>query len=122
MLQKHPKCFLFQNSLQKYLKSQKERFRAIFDKINSNSGLNDPLKVVHFSPHQVSREKTEYMRCDFGGNEIGHNDEEVRIDDQILQPKVSFRYLGSMFHKSGKIDDDVTHRIRAGWAKWRASS
>jgi hypothetical protein len=52
MLQKRPKCLLFQNSLPKYLKSQKERFRAIFDQINSIPGLNDPLKVVHFLPHQ----------------------------------------------------------------------
>ena len=52
MLQKRPKCFLFQISLQNYLKWQKERFRAIFDQINSNPGLNDHLKVVHFSPHQ----------------------------------------------------------------------
>jgi hypothetical protein len=51
MLQKRPNCFLFQISLPKYLKSQKERFRAIFDQINSIPGLNDPLKVVHFSPH-----------------------------------------------------------------------
>jgi hypothetical protein len=57
MLQKRPKCFLFQNSLQKYLKSQKERFRAIFDQINSIPGLNDPLKVVHFSPHHTSNRK-----------------------------------------------------------------
>lgn len=62
------------------------------------------------------------MRCDFGSYEIGRNEEEVRIGDQILQPKESFRYLGSVIHKSGRIDDDVTHRIRAGWAKWRASS
>jgi hypothetical protein len=53
MLQKRPKWLLFQNSLSKYLKSQKERFRAIFDQINSIPGLNDPLKVVHFSPYQV---------------------------------------------------------------------
>lgn len=53
MLQKRSKCFLFQISLQKYLKWQKERFRAIIDRIISNSGLNDPLKVVHFSPHHL---------------------------------------------------------------------
>ena len=52
MLQKRPKWLLFQNSLSKHLKSQKERFRAIFDQIKSDSGLNDPLKTDHFSPHQ----------------------------------------------------------------------
>lgn len=66
----------------------------------------------------VSREKTKYMRCDFGSNEIGHNEEmEVCTDDLILQPKESFKYLVSVIHKSGRIDDDVIHRIRAGWAK-----
>ena len=53
MLQKRPKWLLFQNSLSKYLKSQKERFRAIFDQINSDSGLNDPLKTDHFSPYHI---------------------------------------------------------------------
>lgn len=71
---------------------------------------------------RVSKKKTEYMRCYFGSYEIGHIEEEVRAGDQILQPKESFRYLGSVIHKSGRVNDDVTHRIRAGWAKWRASS
>ncbi|GJX12542.1 aminopeptidase M1 [Tanacetum coccineum] len=39
---------------------------------------------------------------------------------QILQPKESFRYLGSVIHRSGRVDDDVAHRIRAGWVKWKA--
>ncbi|GKE05542.1 hypothetical protein Tco_1397560 [Tanacetum coccineum] len=47
---------------------------------------------------------------------------DIRIGDQILQPKESFRYLGSVLHRSGRIDDDVAHRIRAGWMKWRAAS
>nr|GEU92806.1 polyprotein, putative [Tanacetum cinerariifolium] len=34
----------------------------------------------------------------------------------------SFRYLGSVLHRSGRIVDDVAHRIRAGWMKWRAAS
>nr|GEX86859.1 hypothetical protein [Tanacetum cinerariifolium] len=40
---------------------------------------------------------------------------DIRIRDQILQPKESFRYLGSVLHRSGRIVDDVAHRIRAGW-------
>ncbi|GJV66215.1 hypothetical protein Tco_1477043 [Tanacetum coccineum] len=36
--------------------------------------------------------------------------------------KESFRYLGSVIHKSGRIDDDVIHRIGAGWGRWRAAS
>nr|GEW71481.1 hypothetical protein [Tanacetum cinerariifolium] len=41
---------------------------------------------------------------------------------RILQPNESFRYLGSVIHRSGKINDDVTHRIRTGWVRWRAAS
>nr|GEZ08626.1 hypothetical protein [Tanacetum cinerariifolium] len=71
----------------------------------------------------VSREKTEYLRCDFGIGEIAHNEEvDLRIGDKILQPKESFRYLGSMLHKSGRIDEDVANRIKAAWMKWRAAT
>ncbi|GKE31889.1 hypothetical protein Tco_1451211 [Tanacetum coccineum] len=30
----------------------------------------------------------------------------IRIDDQILQPKESFEYLGYVIHKFGRIEDD----------------
>jgi hypothetical protein len=33
--------------------------------------------------------------------------------------KDTFRYFGSMLQSEGKIDEDVSHRIRAGWIKWR---
>ncbi|GJU68269.1 retrovirus-related pol polyprotein LINE-1 [Tanacetum coccineum] len=36
---------------------------------------------------------------------------------RILQPKGSFRYLGSMMHKSKRIDEDIAHRIKAAWLK-----
>ncbi|XP_071687880.1 uncharacterized protein [Rutidosis leptorrhynchoides] len=70
---------------------------------------------------QISRQKTEYLRCDFDRN----NDEQddgvnICIGEQVLHPKTFFRYLGSMLHKSGRIDEDVSHRIKVGWMKWRA--
>ncbi|GJW69835.1 retrovirus-related pol polyprotein LINE-1 [Tanacetum coccineum] len=43
-------------------------------------------------------------------------------DLRILQPKESFRYLRSMLHKFGRIDEDVAHRIKAAWLKWRAAT
>ncbi|GJY43721.1 retrovirus-related pol polyprotein LINE-1 [Tanacetum coccineum] len=50
--------------------------------------------------------------------EIAHNEEvDICIGDNILQPKESFRYLGSMLHKSGRIDEDVSNRIKAAWMK-----
>ncbi|GKB67127.1 ataxia telangiectasia mutated family protein, partial [Tanacetum coccineum] len=55
--------------------------------------------------------------------EIAHNKEvDIRIGDKILQHKESFRYLGSMLHKSRRIDKDVANRIKAVWMKWRAAT
>ncbi|GJR37011.1 retrovirus-related pol polyprotein LINE-1 [Tanacetum coccineum] len=71
---------------------------------------------------RVSREKTEYLRYNFGRYEVVHQEVDVRIGDRILQPKESFRYLRSVIHRSGRIDEDVAHRIGVGWMKWRAAS
>ncbi|GKE23314.1 ataxia telangiectasia mutated family protein [Tanacetum coccineum] len=90
-------------------------------------GLNGRLEqwreMLENKGLRVNREKTEYMRCDFNRNENDQNEEAViRIGEHILEPKESFRYLGSVIHKSGRIEDDVTHRIQAGWLKWRAAT
>ncbi|GJU86974.1 hypothetical protein Tco_1294520 [Tanacetum coccineum] len=69
--------------------------------------LEDWRKALEDNGQRVSREKTEYLRCDFGNGEITHNEEvDVCIGDKILQPKESFRYLGSMLHKFGRIEED----------------
>ncbi|GJR06286.1 retrovirus-related pol polyprotein LINE-1 [Tanacetum coccineum] len=88
----------------------------------STEGLNNRLEnwreALEENGLRVSREKTEYLRCDFGNGEIAHNEEvDVCIGDKILQPKESFRYLGSMIYKSGRIDEDVSYRIKASWLK-----
>nr|GEX92908.1 retrovirus-related Pol polyprotein LINE-1 [Tanacetum cinerariifolium] len=92
----------------------------------SAEGLNNKVeslrKALEDNGLRVSREKTEYLRYDFGRFEVVHQEMDIRIGDQILQPKESFRYLSSVLHRSGRIDDDVAHRIRAGWMKWRAAS
>nr|GEY98156.1 hypothetical protein [Tanacetum cinerariifolium] len=84
----------------------------------SAEGLNDRLEnwreALEANGLRVSREKTEYLRCDFSNSEIAHNKEvKVCIGDKILQPKESFRHLGSMLYKSRRIDKDVAHRIKA---------
>nr|GEU55904.1 hypothetical protein [Tanacetum cinerariifolium] len=85
----------------------------------STKGLNNRLeswrKALKDNGLRVSREKTKYLRFDFGRYEIVHQEMDIRIGDRILQPKESFKYLGSVIHRSGRIDDDVAHRIRAGW-------
>ncbi|GJY57521.1 retrovirus-related pol polyprotein LINE-1 [Tanacetum coccineum] len=51
-------------------------------------------------------------------NENDQNeDAKIRIGEHILEPKESFRYHGSVIHKSEKIEDDVIHHIQAGWLK-----
>jgi hypothetical protein len=46
----------------------------------------------------------------------------VRLDGQVVPKKDIFHYLGSMLQKAWDIDEDVSHRIRAGWLKWRQAS
>nr|GEU95934.1 ataxia telangiectasia mutated family protein [Tanacetum cinerariifolium] len=64
----------------------------------SAEGLNNRLeswrKALEDNDLRVSREKTKYLRCDFGRYEVVHQEMGIRIRDRILQPKESFRYLG----------------------------
>ena len=41
---------------------------------------------------------------------------------KVVPRKDIFRYLGSMLQRDGDIDEDVSHRIKAGWMKWRQAS
>jgi hypothetical protein len=54
------------------------------------------------------------MRCDFSAT---RHEGDVSLDGQVVAKKDTFRYLGSMLQKDGDIDEDVRHRISAGWLK-----
>ena len=43
----------------------------------------------------------------------------MSLEGQVVSKKDTFRYLGSMLQRDGDIDADVSHRIKAGWIKWR---
>jgi hypothetical protein len=60
------------------------------------------------------------MKCNFSATtqELG----DVRLDGQVVPKKYTFRYLVSMLQKDGDIDEDLSHRIKAGWLKWRQAS
>jgi len=58
--------------------------------------------------------------CDFSATRQEGGD--VRLDGQVVAQKDTFRYLGSMLQKDGDIDEDVRHRISAGWLKWHQAS
>jgi hypothetical protein len=69
---------------------------------------------------RLSRSKTEYMKCDFSATT--QEEDDVRLDGQVVPKKDTFRYLGSMLQKDGDIDEDVSHIIKTDWLKWHQVS
>ena len=69
---------------------------------------------------RLSRSKTEYLKCGFSGAEIDGG--EVIMGGVVVPQVEKFKYLGSIIEESGDIEEDVSHRIRAGWQKWRKTS
>ncbi|KAG2577912.1 hypothetical protein PVAP13_6NG159203 [Panicum virgatum] len=60
------------------------------------------------------------MMCDFSASR--HEGGDISLDGQVVAQKDTFRYLGLMLQRDGDIDEDVRHRIPAGWLKWRQAS
>jgi hypothetical protein len=60
------------------------------------------------------------MKCDFSATT--QEEEDARLDGQVVPKKDTFRYLGSMLQKNGDIVENVSHRIKGGWLKWRQAS
>ena len=69
---------------------------------------------------RISRTKTEYMECSFGGASVG--DGGVMLGDDVVPRKECFKYPGALLQGDGGIDEDITHRIQMGWQKWRGAS
>jgi hypothetical protein len=86
----------------------------------SRSNVSQKLELwrqmLEAKDFRLSRSKTKYMKCDFSA--MGYEDGDVSLDEQVVPKKDTFRYLGSMLQKEGDIDEDVSHRIKAGWLKW----
>jgi hypothetical protein len=78
------------------------------------------LGLVESRGFRLSRTKTEYMMCDF--RLTRHDDGDVSLEGQVVAKKDTFRYLELMLQKDGEIDEDIRHRISAGWLKWRQPS
>jgi hypothetical protein len=90
----------------------------------SRTGVDQKLELwrrsLEAKGFRLSRSKTQYMKCDFSGTTQEEGD--IRLDSQVVPKKDTFRYLGSMLQKDGDIDEDLSHRIKAGWLKWRQAS
>ena len=84
----------------------------------SRAGVNMKLELwrqtLESKCFRLSRTKTEYMMCDFGAT---HEEGDVSLEGQVVSKRDTFRYLGSMLQRDGDIDEDVSHRIKAGWMK-----
>ncbi|GJN20677.1 hypothetical protein PR202_gb08080 [Eleusine coracana subsp. coracana] len=89
----------------------------------SRDGVNRKLELwrhtLECKGFRLSRAKTEYMMCEFSVTR--HEDGDVSLNGQLVAKKDTFRYLGSMLQKDGDIDEDVRHRISAGWLKMASS-
>ncbi|XP_070005516.1 uncharacterized protein [Nicotiana sylvestris] len=81
-------------------------------------GVNEILKVwrqaLESKGFKLSRSKTEYLECKFSA-ESREAGRDVRLGSQVIPKRDNFKYLGSMIQGDGEIDEDVTHRIGAGW-------
>ena len=90
----------------------------------SRAGVNRKLELwrhtLESKGFRLSRIKTEYMMCDFSAT--SHEDGDVSLNGQVVAKKDTFWYLGSILQKDGDIDEDVRHRISAGWLKWQQAS
>jgi hypothetical protein len=87
----------------------------------SRTGVDQKLewrrRILEAKGFRLSRSKMEYMKCDFSATTQEEGD--VRLDGQVVLKKDTFRYLGLILQKDGDINKDVSHRIKAGWLKWR---
>jgi hypothetical protein len=72
-------------------------------------------KTLEAKDFRLSRYKIEYIKCNFSATT--QEEEDVRLDGQVVPKKDTFHYLGSMLQKNGDIDEDVSHRIKAGRLK-----
>ena len=70
---------------------------------------------------KVSRAKTVYMVTKFS-KENSDVQGEVTVGGSALQTVTSFRYLGSLIHNSGSVEEEVRSRVSAAWSKWREVS
>jgi Reverse transcriptase (RNA-dependent DNA polymerase) len=89
-------------------------------RIRVNKKLELWRQTLESKGFRLSRTKIEYMRFQF--SEENSDDGDVSLDGRVVPMNDTFRYLGSMLQSDGEIDEDVSHRIRAGWVKWRQAS
>ncbi|XP_058009298.1 uncharacterized protein LOC131183163 [Hevea brasiliensis] len=61
------------------------------------------------------------MHCKFSEGQTGDR-EGVSLNGVALSQSNHFKYLGSVLQVDGGCEEDVSHRIKAGWLKWRRAT
>ncbi|KAF3645510.1 putative pre-mRNA-processing factor 6-like [Capsicum annuum] len=91
----------------------------------TRGGVNDKLEVwrqtLESKGFRLSRSKTEYLECKFNDVRL-ENEVVVKLESQVVCKRDSFKYLGSVIQGNGEIGEDISHRIAAGWMKWKLAS
>jgi hypothetical protein len=85
------------------------------NRIGANQKLELWRQTLESKGFRLIMTKTEYMRCQFSGK--NSDDGDVSLDGRVVPMNDTFRYLGLMLQRKGEIEEDISHRIRAGWVK-----
>ncbi|KAI3823773.1 hypothetical protein L1987_05214 [Smallanthus sonchifolius] len=85
-----------------------------------NNRLEEWRTVLEHKGLKISRSKTEYLHCNFSGANVDE-ETQISIEGGVVPKTLKFKYLGSVIQGNGDIDNDVVHRVQAGWCKWRAA-
>ncbi|XP_070026270.1 uncharacterized protein [Nicotiana sylvestris] len=91
----------------------------------TRGGVNAKLEVwrqtLESKGFKLSKSKIKYLECKFSK---GMHERRSGSEDWYsgYPKRDSFKYLGSIINGNEEIDEDVTHRIGAGWMRWRLAS
>jgi len=86
-----------------------------------NSKLERWIDTLEAKSFRLSRLKTKYLHCKFNADE-GPVAIKVAIEVAIIPRVERFRYLYSIIQENGEIDEDINHRIKIEWQKWKNAS
>ena len=106
-----PSCMLFADDIVLVGESREEL----------NGKLETWRQTLEDHGFRLSRSKTEYMKCKFSKRNTNPI-VDVKLGNHIVPQVTRFKYLGSIIQNNGEIEGDASHRIQAGWLKWRSAT
>ncbi|XP_064121763.1 uncharacterized protein LOC135226253 [Macrobrachium nipponense] len=89
-------------------------FNIVMDVMTKDVWETVPWCILYADDIVLCSERREDITED-GGNSM-------RLDAEEIKRVQKFKYLGSILEDSGSMDQEVRHRIHAGWNNWRSAS